>query len=116
MKTNTKLFLSLVIVSIIYAMFFILQPEPGEGFSDIAQGLGFIFGIVAVSIIFGIFGFILNSSGTSFGKKFIHSISWFGISFVILMIFFITAAKWKQKEWQKTYPQTAPSVSLLINN
>ena len=109
MNTNIKVLISSIVVGIVYVIYIFLQPLPDDpGFGSIAQGLGFFMGVIVIAIIFGILGFLLTKLDTSWGKRFIRALSWFGISFAVILV--LTLAEGlllepsKKAEWERSHP------------
>ncbi len=112
MKTNTKVFIASVVVGIVQVVYILSLPEnTGEGFGDIAQGIGIIFSIILISIIFGILGFVFSKE-----KKFLQAFSWLGISFAVLLVINIALGHWRQSEFRKKYPEAPALMPLPANS
>jgi len=106
MNTNIKVLISSIVVGVVYVIYIFLQPLPDDpGFGAIAQGLGFFMGVIGIAIIFGILGFLLTKLDTSWGKRFIRALSWFGISFAVILLLTLAGgllfAPLKKAEWDR---------------
>jgi len=110
MNANIKVLLCSIVVGIVYIIYNISQPIPCDGWSAISQGLGSLELVVVISIVFGISGFLFTKLDTSWGKRFIRALSWFGISLIVILPITIMGLKLaspgRNAEWDKRCPRT----------
>src|SRR3990167_7848058 len=108
MNANIKVLLCSIVVGIVYIIYNISQPIPCDGWSAISQGLGSLELVVVISIVFGISGFLFTKLDTSWGKRFIRALSWFGISFAVILLLTLGEGLLlepsKKAEWNKSHP------------
>lgn len=101
MNKNIKVLLYSLIVGVLYVGYDLLrQPYQGEGFGDIANGLGYAFiGIILIPLIFGVVTFVLSKE-----KRITQAFSAFGISFAVMLILMIIGGAYKNAIRKTTYP------------
>ena len=100
MNTNLKVLLFSVIASIIPIAYSFVGIESSDGWGAIAQGIGTLFIIIVISLVFGITGFIVNKE-----KRFLRALSWLGISLAVMIVLNLAASPFRNAIWDKSHPQ-----------
>src|SRR3989338_3194823 len=100
MNTNIKVLLFSIIASIIPIAYSFSGIESSDGWGAIAQGLGTLFIIVAISLAFGIVGLFLNKE-----KRFLRALSWFGICLAVMIVLNLAASPFRRTIWDRSHPQ-----------
>lgn len=83
MSTNIKVLIYSIIAGVVNVAYIFLRPQcQGEGFGCMAVDMGpILFGVIVIPIVFGIFGLVLSKE-----RRFMRAISWFGISFAVILV------------------------------
>ncbi|MBI2086637.1 MAG: DUF1634 domain-containing protein [Candidatus Zambryskibacteria bacterium] len=100
MNTNLKVFLFSVLASIVPIGYSFVGIESLDGWGAIAQGIGTLFIIVVISLVFGITGFVLNKE-----KRFLYAFSWLGISLAVMIVLNLAASPFRNVIWDRSHPQ-----------
>ncbi|MDO8565227.1 MAG: hypothetical protein Q7R67_01210 [bacterium] len=85
MSTKIKILISAIVIGVVYNFYIFSRPLPSEGWAGISQSLGFVFGAIAIAIIFGIAGFLFTKLDTSWGQRFLQCFTWFGFALVVIL-------------------------------
>src|SRR3989344_4608087 len=100
MNTNIKILLFSIIASVVPIVYSLAGLESSDGWGAIAQELGTLFIIIAISLCFGIAGFILNKE-----KRFLRALSWFGISLAVMLLLNLALLPYQRGVWDRSHPQ-----------
>ncbi len=110
MGTNIKVLTYSIIVGVVHVAYVFLRPQcQGEGLGCTAVDMGpILFGVIVIPIVFGILGFVLSKE-----KRFIHVISWLGISFAVILVLNVVGGQLKRvaypKDQSQNYDACAPN-------
>ena len=102
MNTNIKVLIYSIIAGVVHVAYIFLRPQcQGEGLGCMAVDMGpILFGVIVIPIVFGILGFVLSKE-----KRFIHAISWLGISFAVILVLNVVGGQLKSVAYPKDQSQ-----------
>ena len=108
MNTNIKVLIYSIIAGVVHVAYIFLRPQcQGEGLGCMAVDMGpILFGVIVIPIVFGILGFVLSKE-----KRFIHAISWLGISFAVILVLNVVGGQLKRVAYPKNQSQNYDACS-----